>query len=233
MKNGNVVVACVTLGVAAAPFCAYKTRSQTFFFDSSLEDLLVSALKGENGSQTFWFIAIACAVVGFIVGLLLKRVVQPAEDTGTEPALLRTPVVAAILAPVGIATILLVAYNHTAQVLEGVVWPEFYSKNWIWCSVAAAAAGFILAKLFNTWERAFPQASFFVKLEIICCSPFTACVGIVVMAGLIGSGSLVGYAVGQFYGSPIAGAWMGTCIAIVALAFEKGVFWPAHFSLAA
>lgn len=86
-----------------------------------------------NGSQAFWLAVIACAVVGLVVGRLLKRVIPPAKDSGADLALLRTPIAAAILVPFGMATILLVAYNHTAQALEGIVWPEFYSKNWIWC----------------------------------------------------------------------------------------------------
>ena len=233
MNNGNIVVACVTLGAAASPYCAYQTRPPALFFDSSLEDWLVSALKGGDGSQRFWLVAIACAIVGLVVGLLLKRGISPAKDSGADLAPLRTPIAAAIFIPVGIATILLVSCNHTVQILENVVWPEFYSKNWMWCSVSVAIVGFIVAKLFNTWERAFAQAPLLVQMATICCSPFAACVGLVVMAGFIGSGLLGGFAVGRFYGCPITGAWMGTCLAVFALAFGGRIFWPSYFPVAA
>jgi hypothetical protein len=201
-------------------------------FDGSLEDWFVSALRGGDGLQAFRWVALACAAFGLIVGLLLKRVIQPTEDAGTELAMLRTPVAAVVLIPVGIATILLVAYNHTTQALEGIVLPKFYAENWILCSLAAAVVGYILAMLLNTWERAFAQASLVVQMAIICCFPLAVCVGLVVMVGLIGSGLLGGSAVGRFYGCPITGAWMGTCIAVAALAIEKGVFWPAYLPMA-
>lgn len=233
MKNGNIVIACVATGIAAVPFGVYQFRTPSLFFDGSLEDWFVSALKGGDGFQTFRWVTLVCAAFGLIVGLLLKRVIQPPKDPRTEPAFLRTPVAVAIFIPFGIATILFVAYNHTAQVFEGVVWPKFYSENWLWCSIAAAVVGYILAALLNTWERAFAQSSFLVKAEIIFCSPLSVCVGVLVMSGLIGSGLLGGFVFGGFYGCPITGAWIGTCIAIAALAIEKGVFWPAYFSLAA
>ena len=189
MKANRIVVACVAFGIAITPFCANRFRPHSPLFDSSLEQWFVSALKGGDAVQVFGLAVLLCAVVGFVVGLLLMKVIQPADNgNGSGPAPLRTPVAAAILIPTGIATILLVAYNHTPQVLEEIVWPDFYFKNVAVYSGVAALVGAMLAGLLNVCEHAFERASLLVKMGIICCLPLAVCVGLASVAGIIGDG---------------------------------------------
>jgi hypothetical protein len=230
MKANRIVVACVAVGIAITPFCANRFRPHSLFFDSSLEQWFVSALKGGDAVQVVALAVLLCAVIGLVVGLLMRKVVQPADTGSTsEVSFLRTPGAAAILIPIGTAAILLVAYNHTPQALDEIVWPDFISLA-MYC-IPVAVVGAISAGLLNVCERAFERASLLVKAAIICCLPLAMCVGVGSVAGIIGSGLLGGLAVGQCFECPVTGAWTGVCIAVAFLAVQSGIFWPAYFPL--
>jgi hypothetical protein len=230
MKANRIVLACVAFGIAITPFCANRFRPHSLFFDSSLEQWFVSALKGGDDVRLFGLAVLLCAVAGFVIGLLLMKVVQPVGN-GSGPPLLRTPVAAAILIPTGIATILLAAYNHTPQVLDEIVWPDFYFRNVVVYSGLAAVVGAMLAGLLNVCERAFDDSSLLTKMGIICCVPLAVGVGLASVAGILGGGLLGGFIIGRCFECPITGAWTGGCVAIAILAVQSGVFWPAYFPL--
>jgi hypothetical protein len=234
MKGGNILVAGVAFGIGITPYCAHHFRPRGWFLDVPLEQWVVSALKGGETLRVFVLVALLCALVGLLVGMLLAKVIQPAAKGNTgQLSLLRTPLAAALLVPVGIATILLVAYNHTPQVLVKVVWPEFYFQNMVTYSIAAAVVGAILAGFLNVCEQAFDRSTPFVKAGITCCLPLAVGVGLASVAGLIGGGLLSGVAVGRLFGCPVTGAWTGGFLGVAFLAIQGGVLWPAYFPFAA
>ena len=173
------------------------------------------------------WMAIGCAVLGLLVGMYLQRILQNVDDKKEfKLTFLRTPLAAAIFVPIGIALILFFVYNHTIEVFEGIVWPDFYSKNWLLCSVFIAVIAGILAGFLNILEHAFDQSNIPKKAGILCFSPLAIIIGFLSMLGMVGSGSLCGIAIGRIYECPITGAWTGACIAVVVLAVEGGIFWP-------
>jgi hypothetical protein len=229
----NMILACIAAGIAISPFLAYRFRTTGFLLDGYLEEWFVSALKGGDGSHVLLWTVVACDILGLVVGLLLKQILQSVDDDNNQfkLTLLRTPIAAAILVPFGFATVLLVAYNHTLEVLDKVVWPEFYSQNWLLYSIAIGVFAAILAGMLNVLEHSFGQANILARAGILCCSPLAIVIGFSSMAGMIGCGLFGGNAVGRFYDSPIAGAWTGTCVAVVFLVVEGGIFWPAYFPM--
>jgi hypothetical protein len=230
-KN-NILIACIASGIAVSPFVAYHFRPASLLFDGSMEEWFVSALRGGSGLYVFIWALIGCAILGTVVGALLKRVLKSMDDSNEfRLTLLRTPPAAAILVPFGTATILLVAYNHSSDVFNQVVWPDFYFQNWLVYSIVIAVLAAILAGLLNVLEHTFEQSGLLVRAGILCCSPLAICLGFVSMVGMIGCGLLTGAVVGRAYGSPITGAWTGACIAVVVLAVEGGIFWPAYFPI--
>jgi hypothetical protein len=233
MKNGGTIVACVLSGIAVMPFVAHHFRPHRLLFNSPLDQWFVSALKGGDDCQVLGLAALLCALGGLLAGMLLTNVMPPTEknDKGELP-LYRTPLAAAILIPLGIGTILVVAYNHTPQVFDRIVWPEFYVKNIAMYSVVAAVAGAILAGFLNVCEQAFNDSNVLVKMGITCCLPFAVGVGLASVAGILGGGLLGGVGVGRFFGCPITAAWTGGCLAFALLATQGGIFWPAYFPLA-
>jgi hypothetical protein len=232
MKSGNYVVACVATGIGTAPFYAYRCHPKGFLATVSMENWFVSALRGGEEAKLLLIIAAIGGIFGLTVGLLLKWAMPSSDRELFDPPLLRTPGAATVLVPMGLATIMLVIGNYTAGTLERLVWPDFYAKYWFGWSAIAAFSGYVLVKLLNTWERAFPLANFLIRFEIVCCSPLTVCVSSIIVAGVVGTGLLGGFVVGRFCGCPMTAAWTGTSIGVIVLAIEGGVFWPAYYFLA-
>jgi hypothetical protein len=234
MKAPGLIVAGVTSGIAVSPYCAHHFRPNPLLFDSSLEEWFVSALKGEEALQIFGLVVILCAIAGFFISLLLTKMIQP-SDGGNKGgvSLLRTPLAAGILVPSAIAAIVLVAYNHTPSALNGILWPEFYFNYAVFYAVVVGMISAILVGFLNEREQAFGQANFLGKVGIICCLPLAVVVGLASLVGLIGAGLLGGLIIGYSVGGPITGAWTGGCLALVVLATQSGVFWPAYFPLTA
>ena len=80
----NIIVACVATGIAISPFLAYRLRPAGFLLDGSLEEWFVSALKGGDGLHVLLWAVIACAVLGLTVGMLLKQILQSADDNNVS-----------------------------------------------------------------------------------------------------------------------------------------------------
>jgi hypothetical protein len=234
MKVRNFVIAGVTTGIAVTPYCAHHFRPNRFPFDISLEQWFISGMKGEDARPVFLLVTALCALGGSLLGLFLAKVIRPSEpeDKG-RLSLLRTPLAAAILVPIGIGTIVFLVYNHTSAVLDNIVWPEFDMKSMVIYAIVAAVAGANLAGFLNVCEQAFERSNMLVKLGITCCLPLALVVGIASVLGLIGGAILSGVLIGRTYDCPFTGAWTGFCLAITFLAIRGGIFWPAYFPFSA
>jgi hypothetical protein len=229
MKGNNILVASLATGIATAPFLAFHLRPADPPDNGSLDDWLVAALSGGNCWKGFLLTFVVCAVVGLLVGMVLKSFVRKVNPTMPELTIFRTPLAVAILAPLAIASCVMIVYNHTPRALEAIVWPEFYARYWILHSIAVASAAAIAAGLVNELERTFANSVFFAKIVTLCCLPFAVCLGLASLLGMIGGGLLAGLAVGRWYECPLAGAWTGVCVAVIVLAVEGNVFWPLYF----
>jgi hypothetical protein len=146
-------------------------------------------------------------------------------------ALLRTPIAATVLAPAGITTILLFLYNHTPQAFERIEWPGFYFDYLTWWVVILGLLGAFLAMLLNDLERAFEKSPLRIRVGILCCWPLAVGFGLILIAGIVGGSLLIGVAIGQQRGCPIAGGWTGMCVGAIVLAFIGDIFWPMYFPM--
>ena len=155
MKGNNLIVACVVSGVATSPFCAYRNHLSGLLSGGSFDEWFVVSVTSGDGFQAFRSALITCAVFGFIVGLLVKLVfghVDPRKEF--ELNLLRTPIAPTVLFPVGIATILLIADNHTLKAFETFAWPEsFYFHHLTFWTVVTATVGATLTGSLNVLNR--------------------------------------------------------------------------------
>jgi hypothetical protein len=229
MTGKNLIVACTASGIAASPFCAYRTYRPVSHAVGSFDEWLVSAAIGGDGFPTLRTAIIAGACFGFLVGLLLMQLMGPSSrKNDMEPPILRTPTAAAFLALVAVIAILFISYNHTLQMLNTIVWPDYLSM-WVIVIVISAFGSSILMGLLNEFERIFEKSTFSIKMGILCCWPIALFAGTVLMAGVMGCGLLAGFAIGRTYGCPIATGWMGMCFAVIAAAFSENIFWPIYF----
>jgi hypothetical protein len=229
MRGNSIVVACVASGVGTAPVLAYALRSAASRA-LSFEDWLVSALTMTSGPRGLWAVVLACAGVALFVGLILKDLVGPIPPRKEfELRLLRTPIAAALLAPLGVATIVLFACNHTPQAIGKVVWPELYRSYVVVWSILSGIAGAALACLLNDMERTYEKAKPHVRAGIACFGPVAICFGLLLMAGMVGGGLLAGSMLGQARGCPTVGGWTAACIAAIFFALGDDVLWPAYF----
>ena len=234
MKSPRLIVAGVTFGIAVSPYCAHHVRPNRVFFDSSLEEWFVSALKGGDAWPIFRLVVILCAIAGLLIGLLLAKAIRPSDGNSQGGmSLLRTPLAAGIFTPFAFAASVFVAYNHTPRLLNEIVWPEFVFKVVIFYSVVIGMASAILAGFLYERAKAYPQATFFEKLKTICCLPLAVLIGLASVVGMVGAGLLCGLAIGNHLGCPITGVWMGGCLAVALLAIQSDIFWPAYFPLVA
>jgi hypothetical protein len=99
------------------------------------------------------------------------------------------------------------------------------------CVVLIGLPCAVATGLLNEWERAFERAPLWRKAAILCTTPLALGIGVVLMAGMIGYGLMIGVSIGGNHGYPVTGAWTGACIAIMVLALEGGVFWPIYFPM--
>jgi hypothetical protein len=231
MRGNSIVVACVASGVGTAPVLAYVLRSAASR-SLSFEDWLVSALAMTSGPRGLWLSVAACAGVGLIVGLTLKDLAGPSPPRKEfELPLLRTPIAAALLIPLSVATIVLVACNHTPQAIVKAAWPELYRSYAVVWSILSGIAGAALAHALNDMERAYEKAKPHVRAGIACFVPVAVVFGILMMVGMIGGGLLGGAALGQARGCPTVGGWTGACIATILLSLGDDIFWPIYFPM--
>ncbi len=234
MKGTTFIMACIAAGVWPSPLCAYRVRSPGPEAGHSLEDWFIYLLSNSECYRALRLSLVACALFGLIVGIAMKQrfeIAAPKKEFGRT--FLRTPTVAMVLTPIGIATLLLAYYNHTPKLFAGIKWyPSFYFDHWIIFSVITAVFGAILVAMFNVLELTFEKAEFRLRLKIMCCWPIAISLGLIIIMGVLGTGLFTGAAIGRNYGYPIIGAWSGVCAAAVALALMDDIFWFAYFPMA-
>jgi hypothetical protein len=233
MRGNSCVVACVAASISVAPVSAYRFRPPSLLNVGSLEAWLAAVIRTGDGSKGLWWAIGACAAFGFIIGLCVKEHITPPVDPKKEFELpfLRTPIAAALLVPVSVATILLVICNHTSQIADKIVWPGFYFNFWVPWSVLIGILGAMAAHLLNDLERAYEKSTLSVRVGILCCWPLAIIVGALLTTGMIGGGLLLGATFGQNHGCPIFAGWIGMCLSLIVLAFEGDIFWPVYFPM--
>jgi hypothetical protein len=232
MRAINVLVGCVACATAVAPWCAYKIRPAAFFDLSFSDDWFLLVLTNAQCLEQFRFALAACVAFGVLVGVALAAFLDPFNPKKEfQLGPFRSQIVAALMFPSAIMTIVFVAYNHTPEMLPTAELPAWLRSYWIALALPIGAFGAWFNGFVVDREVFYEKATVGARMRTLCCWPFAVLDWLVLVVGGLGCGAAVGALIGKAHGAPIAFGLYGTCVAAIVMAFSEDIFWPIYYPL--